>query len=447
MTERRRGNVPPHSREAEQSVLGAMLLSASATNTVMTMLDPGDFYEPIHGLIFEASQRLYDNARALDVLTLAEELKRTDDLEKIGGHEQLADLSQQVPNLTHVEQYAELVLEHSIRRKLSEAGAKVSALAIDLDLPTDRACDQAERVVLAANQAVVAAGGGLQPVKDLMDSTFARLEAQSEGAGLSTGLIDLDKKLYGLKPGTFVVVAGRPSMGKSAFALTMASSVAQGGNVVAIFSLEMSKEEIMTRLLSMVGEIDSNQFRFNPTSNQELWDRLLDAGNKINDWQLFIDDSAEPTATEIRAKCRRLKYDHGGLDLVIVDYLQLMPSTGRSFRTMENRQQEIADISREFKALSRELSVPVIGVSQLNRAVEQRGNKRPMLSDLRESGAIEQDADVVLFLYRDEYYDEDTKHANLAEVIIGKNRSGPTGKVTVFFAKEYTLFRNYQRFP
>lgn len=437
------GRVPPHSREAEESVLGAILLSRDATNKVMEMLETEDFYEPLHGLVFEAARRLFDESRAIDVLTLAEELRRTDSLERIGGHERLADLSQSVPNVAHADRYAAIVEEHSQRRRLIEVSQRVTDLAMNLDRTTDTVIDQAERMMLEVNDDVVEEG--LQPVKDLMRSVFDGIERQGDQLpGLPTGLTDLDQKLMGLKPGTFVVVAGRPSMGKSAFAQTLASNTAQDGGVVALFSLEMSKEEVLTRLLSMVGEVNSSRIRSGVANNQELWDRLLEAGGKIHDWKLYLDDTPEPTVTEIRAKCRRLRYEEG-LDLVIIDYLQLMPSAGGSgSRNSENRQQEIAEVSRSLKGLARELDIPVIGVSQLNRAVELRKDKRPLLSDLRESGAIEQDADIVLFLYRDEYYNpDDHRTQNLAEVLIAKHRSGPTGKVLTTFAKEYTLFRNH----
>ena len=437
------GRVPPHSREAEESVLGAILLSKDATNRVMEMLEVEDFYEPVHGLMFEAARRLFNESRAIDVLTLAEELRRSDSLERIGGHERLADLSQSVPNISHADRYAAIVAEHSQRRRLIAVSQRVTDLAMNLDTTTEVVVDQAERMMLEVNDDSVEEG--LQPVKDLMRSVFEGIERQGDRLpGLPTGLTDLDEKLMGLKPGTFVVVAGRPSMGKSAFAQTLASHTAQDGGVVALFSLEMSKEEVLTRLLSMVGEVNSARIRAGVANNQQLWDRLLEAGGKIHDWKLYLDDSPEPTVTEIRAKCRRLRYEEG-LDLVIVDYLQLMPSTGgSSSRNFDNRQQEIAEVSRSLKGLARELGIPVIGISQLNRAVELRKDKRPMLSDLRESGAIEQDADIVLFLYRAEYYNEDNKAAhNLAEVLIAKNRSGPTGKVFTTFAKEYTLFRNH----
>ena len=437
------GRVPPHSREAEESVLGAILLSKDATNRVMEMLEVEDFYEPVHGLMFEAARRLFNESRAIDVLTLAEELRRSDSLERIGGHERLADLSQSVPNISHADRYAAIVAEHSQRRRLIAVSQRVTDLAMNLDTTTEVVVDQAERMMLEVNDDSVEEG--LQPVKDLMRSVFEGIERQGDRLpGLPTGLTDLDEKLMGLKPGTFVVVAGRPSMGKSAFAQTLASHTAQDGGVVALFSLEMSKEEVLTRLLSMVGEVNSAHIRSGVANNQQLWDRLLEAGGKIHDWKLYLDDSPEPTVTEIRAKCRRLRYEEG-LDLVIVDYLQLMPSTGgSSSRNFDNRQQEIAEVSRSLKGLARELGIPVIGISQLNRAVELRKDKRPMLSDLRESGAIEQDADIVLFLYRAEYYNEDNKAAhNLAEVLIAKNRSGPTGKVFTTFAKEYTLFRNH----
>ncbi len=437
------GRVPPHSREAEESVLGAILLSRDATNRVMEILEVEDFYEPVHGLMFEAARRLFNESRAIDVLTLAEELRRSDSLERIGGHERLADLSQSVPNISHADRYAAIVAEHSQRRRLIAVSQRVTDLAMNLDTTTEVVVDQAERMMLEVNDDSVEEG--LQPVKDLMRSVFEGIELQGDRLpGLPTGLTDLDEKLMGLKPGTFVVVAGRPSMGKSAFAQTLASHTAQDGGVVALFSLEMSKEEVLTRLLSMVGEVNSARIRAGVANNQQLWDRLLEAGGKIHDWKLYLDDSPEPTVTEIRAKCRRLRHEEG-LDLVIVDYLQLMPSTGgSSSRNLDNRQQEIAEVSRSLKGLARELGIPVIGISQLNRAVELRKDKRPMLSDLRESGAIEQDADIVLFLYRAEYYNEDNKAAhNLAEVLIAKNRSGPTGKVFTTFAKEYTLFRNH----
>lgn len=437
------GRVPPHSREAEQSVLGAILLSRTATNQVMERLETDDFYEPINGLVFEAARRLFDESRAIDVLTLAEELRRTNSLEKIGGHERLADLSQSVPNISHADRYAGIVAEHAQRRRLIEVSQRVTDLAMNLDRTTDTVIDQAERMMLEVNDESVE--DGLQPVKNLMQSVFEEIENQGDRLpGLPTGLKDLDERLMGLRPGTFVVVAGRPSMGKSAFAQTLASYTAEAGGVVALFSLEMSKEEVLTRLLSMVGEVNSSQIRAGVANNQQLWDRLLEAGSRIHDWRLYLDDSPEPTVTEIRAKCRRLRHDEG-LQLVIVDYLQLMPSAGvSSNRNPENRQQEIAEVSRSLKGLARELEIPVIGISQLNRAVELRKDKRPMLSDLRESGAIEQDADVVLFLYREEYYEKDKKDVeNIAEVIIAKHRSGPTGMVRTTFAKEYTLFRNY----
>lgn len=428
-------------------MLGAILLSRAATNQVMERLQADDFYEPIHGLVFEAARKLFDDSRAIDVLTLAEELRRTDSLEKIGGHERLADLSQSVPNTSHADRYAAIVAEHAQRRRLIDVSQRVTDLAMNLDKTTETVIDQAERMMLDVNDE--SAAEGLQPVKDLMGGVFKDIEGLGDRLpGLSTGLKDLDDKLMGLKPGTLVVVAGRPAMGKSAFAQTIASNIAQEGRVVALFSLEMSKEEVLTRLLSMVGEVDSAALRSGVANQRHLWDRLVDAGSKIHDWDLYLDDSPEPTVTEIRAKCRRLRH-HDGLDLVIVDYLQLMPSSGgSSSRNPENRQQEIAEVSRSLKGLAREMEIPVIGISQLNRAVEQRVDKRPLLSDLRESGAIEQDADVVLFLYREEYYDKDKKKdrrdiENLAEVIIAKHRSGPTGKVLTTFAKEYTLFRNY----
>ena len=322
---------------------------------------------------------------------------------------------------------------------------QVTDLAMNLDRATETVIDQAERMMLEVNDEQ--AEGGLLPAKDLIGSVFEDFEKQgNQLTGLATGLKDLDSQLMGLKPGSLVVVAGRPAMGKSAFAQTVAINVAQTGGVIALFSLEMSKEEILTRLLSMVGEVNSSQIRAGVANRQHLWDKLIEAAGRIHDWKLYLDDSPEPTVTEIRAKCRRLRREEG-LDLVIVDYLQLMPSADvSSSRNPEYRQQEIAGVSRSLKALARELDIPVMGISQLNRAVEVRTDKRPMLSDLRESGAIEQDADIVLFLYRPEYYakDKDKEDVkNKAEVIIAKHRAGPTGKILTTFAKEYTLFRNH----
>lgn len=437
-------HVPPNSPEAERSVLGAMLLSAQAANQSLTLLKPGDFYEPKLAAVFESVQAVTDRGDPIDVVTVAEHLRQTGNLEKYGGHELLADLVQGVPNVSHVENYAKTVVDYAARRRLIEAGRHIVEMGADLEQETPEVHNRAEKMIMSTN--LLTAGSGLQPASDVIDEAITALEKTSDADSLPSGLIDLDRMLLGFRGGQFVVVAARPSMGKSAFVQTVAMNAASDGRTVAMFNLEMSNNEVMTRLLSMVGRVNANRLRsrtVRASGDEHLWDRIITAAQQIHQWPLFLDDAPEPTTTEIRAKCRRLRQEKGQLDLVIVDYMQLMPSDSVHARRHDNRQQEIADISRQLKALAREMEVPVIGVSQLNRAVETRRDKRPMLSDLRESGAIEQDADIVLFLYRDEYYNEDSADANTAEVSVGKNRNGSTGKIRVLFQKEHTLFLSY----
>ena len=434
------GMVPPHSPEAERSVLGAVLLSPTAADEAFTLLTPGDFYEPKLAVVYECMQNITDRGDPIDVLTVAEELRQIGKLEAFGGHELLADLARAVPNISHVQRYAQVIIEYARRRNLISVGRHIVALAGDLEQDSTTVHDRAERMILDTN--TIVSGTGLRAANAVIDEALTALEKTTDSDSLPTGLVDLDKVLLGFRGGQFVVVAARPSMGKSAFVQTVAMNAADRGHTVAMFNLEMSNSEVMTRLLSMVGKVNASRLRsrtVRAAGDDHLWDRIITAAQRIHDWQLFLDDTPEPTTTEIRAKCRRLKQERGELHLVIVDYLQLMPG-GDGPRKHDNRQQEIAAISRELKALAREMNVPVIGVSQLNRAVETRRDKRPMLSDLRESGAIEQDADIVLFLYRDEYYNQDGPDRNTAEVSIGKNRNGPTGKVRTLFQKEHTLF-------
>ena len=432
--------VPPHSREAEESLLGAVLLSPDAANDVMDRVHPEDFYVPAHQSIFEAMRRLYDNNQAIDAVTLAEELRRTGELEKVGGVPYLTRLVDVVPVTSNIDHYADIVEENARRRELIRAGAAITNIAFDLDEEIHTVMDRAEQSVLSvaerrASQSMIEVGPLFAEVLERIE----QLEQQgSEVTGLATGFRDLDKKLAGLQPANLVIIAARPAMGKSALTMNIATNVALQQKPVALFSLEMSKEEIVQRILASVGRVDSMKLRSGQLG--PLWQRVVDAASRMYQAPIYIDDSPIVTVTDIRAKCRRLKRKKG-LALVIVDYLQLMQGTAR-----ENRQQEIAEISRSLKNLARELDVPVIGLSQLNRSLEAREDKRPRLSDLRESGSLEQDADVVMFIYRHEYYHpEDQENKGLAEIIVAKHRSGSTGTVRMTFLPEFTRFADLGR--
>jgi len=432
--------VPPHSMEAEESVLGAVMLSPDAANEALERLHPDDFYRPGHQSIFEAVTRLYDGNQPIDAITVADMLRRSERLDRVGGVEYLTGLLERVPTTSNIAYYVRIVDEAASRRRLMRAGAEVGTLALQSDLPIDEVIDQAEARVFAVAERQV--GDGLAPIGPMLQATLERIEdLGTRGAditGLPTGFRDLDKMLAGLQAANLVVIAARPSMGKSALALNIAENVAAAGNPAAIFTLEMSREEVVARLLSSMSSVDSSRLRTGQLG-PDMWQKVVREASKLYQMPLYVDDSPDLTVTNIRAKCRRLKR-HSGLGLVIVDYLQLMQGPSRS----ENRQQEIADISRSLKNLARELHVPVIAVSQLNRALEQRENKRPRLGDLRESGAIEQDADIVIFIYRDEYYSPDSPDARgVAEVNVAKHRSGATGNVMMTFAAEFTRFRNF----
>lgn len=381
---------PPHSREAEESVIGAVLLSEEAVNEVMDRLHPPDFYVPAHQAIFEAMRELFDGNQAIDAVTVSEALRRRGELEKIGGVSYLARLVDIVPSTSNILYYAGIVEEHAKRRELIRAGASVTDVAFDIDEEIAHVLDRAEQVVLSvaerrSAQTLLEVG----PLfRDVLDHIELLEQRGSELTGLATGFVDLDKKLAGLQPANLVVVAARPSMGKSAFTLNVATNIASQGEPVAIFSLEMSKEEIVQRILSSVGKVDSTKLRTGQLGHA-LWPRVAEAASKMYQAPIFIDDSPVVTVTDIRAKCRRLKRKRG-LSLIVIDYLQLMEASNR-----ENRQQEISEITRNLKNLARELEVPVVAVSQLNRSLETREDKRPRLSDLRESGCLTADARLI----------------------------------------------------
>ncbi len=432
--------VPPHSVEAEESVLGAILLSAEVANDVMDKLHADDFYQPAHQSIFEAITSLYNTNQAIDAVTVTEALRRSGDLDKVGGVSYLTRLVDLVPTAGNVDYYARIVEEHSVRRNLIRAGSVVGDVAFSVDQELPAVLDKAEQTVLAVaerrtNQVMVPVGPLFQPALEQLEMLESR---GSEVIGLSTGFRDLDRKLGGLHPANLLIIAARPAMGKSSLATAIATNVAVAGGTVALFSLEMSKEEIVQRLLSAVGRVDSMKLRTGQLGNS--WQKVTSAAGKLYKAPIFIDDSPIVSVTDIRAKCRRLKRQHS-LALVVVDYLQLMQGTAR-----ENRQQEIAEISRNLKNLARELAVPIVAVSQLNRSLESREDKRPRLADLRESGSLEQDADVVMFVYRHEYYhQDDIATKGKAEIIISKHRAGSTGTVEMTFMAEFTTFADIGR--
>ena len=435
---------PPHNADAEESVLGAMLLSSDAANTVIDRLSSYDFYVPAYQAIYEAMVELYNTSLPIDAVTVTDQLRRKDELDKIGGPAFITRLQNAVPVASRVDYYADIVEESALRRSLIRAGGEITNLAHQTDEEIDYVIDNAEQTVLGVAERRV--GDGLLELSTMLKPALENIEALEANAGqitgLSTGFRDLDGMLAGFQPANLIVIAARPAMGKSAIALNIATNVAVSGGVVAMFSLEMGKDEIIQRILCSMGRVDSMKLRAGQLS-VEMWQKVTNAASRLYPAPIFVDDSSYTTVTDVRAKCRRLKRQKGRLDLVVLDYLQLMQGRNR-----ENRQQEIAEISRNLKNLARELECPVLAVSQLNRGLEAREDKRPRLGDLRESGAIEQDADIVMFIYRDEYYNpEAVESKGLAEVIIAKHRAGATGRVEMNFLPEYTLFADLTRHP
>jgi replicative DNA helicase len=433
--------VPPHSLDAEESVLGSVLLSSDAANVALERLHPEDFYKPAHQRIFEVIKQLFDSNEPIDAVTVSEGLRRDGSLDRMGGIEALTRLIDSVPSTSNAEYYSGIVEEHALRRRLMRVGGDIGVIAMNTQDPIADVVDQAEQAVFAIAERQV--GDGLQNIDSLLGPAIEKAEELqrngSEVTGISTGYRDLDRKLAGLHPTNLIVLASRPGMGKSSLMLNIAQNVALAGNTVAIFSLEMSREEIVTRMLCSTGRIDSQKLRTGRLTEVDFT-KLSNAAGALYKQNIFVDDSPGLTVTEIRAKSRRLRR-RPGLDLIVVDYLQLMNGSGQ-----ENRQQEIAMISRSLKGLARELGVPIIALSQLNRGVESREDKRPRLGDLRESGAVEQDADVVMFIYRDEYYfPEKVESKGVAEIVVAKHRQGGVGKIDMTFLPEFTLFADMGR--
>lgn len=436
------GRIPPHSLEAEQSVLGAMILDKEAINTAIEIIRPDDFYKEANKEIFEAILTLFNKNEPVDLITLSEELKRRGTLENTGGVTYLANLSSGVATTANVKYYCKIVEENSILRRLIRSCDDVIAKSYENTDEVNAIIEKAEKSIFDITQG--RHREGFAPLNEVLLTSFSQIEerAANQGSltGLTTGFIDLDSKLSGLQKSDLILLAARPSMGKTAISVNIVTNAALKANAnVAIFSLEMSKEQLVQRMISATAHVDLQKIISGRLSEEE-WIQVINSMGPLSQANIFIDDTAGISLMEMKAKCRRLKIEKG-LDLVMIDYLQLMQLDGRQ----ESRQQEISAISRGLKALAKEMDCPVIALSQLSRAPELRSDHRPILSDLRESGAIEQDADVVLFLYRDEYYHDDSEKKNIGEVIIAKHRNGPTGSIELVFKKEFTKFVNMVR--
>jgi replicative DNA helicase len=432
----------PHNAEAERTVLGAVLVDNQAFNSAAEVLTREDFYREGHRRIFDAMAALAERSAPIDSVTLADELQREQALEAVGGIGYLAGLADGLPRITNVEQWSRIIKEKALLRRLIHAGNRIVQESFEAEDETSAILDRAEKAIFEIAERRMRQG--LVGIREIVKESFRTIDQLSQSkelvTGLPTGFVDIDEMTSGLQKGDLVIVAARPAMGKTSFCLNLAQhATLRAGETVAIFSLEMSKEQLVLRLLCSDARIDSHKLRTGNLQEKD-WARLAKAYAELSASRMFIDDSATLTPLEMRAKCRRLKAEHG-LGLVVVDYLQLVSSSGRA----ENRQQEISAISRSMKGLAKELNVPLVALSQLSRAPEARTDRRPQLADLRESGAIEQDADVVMFIYREEEHKPTDENRGIAEIIIGKQRNGPTGSRKLAFLKEFTRFENLQQ--
>ncbi|MEP6607255.1 MAG: replicative DNA helicase [Burkholderiaceae bacterium] len=440
--------LPPHSIEAEQSVLGGLLLDNTAWDRIADLVGTNDFYRQDHQYIFGAISRLIDGGKPADAVTVFEALRNTGRAEQAGGLVYLNSLSQNTPSAANIRRYAELVRERSILRRLVTAGDEIATSALNPSgRDTKQILDEAETKVFQIAEEGARGRQGFIEIEPLLTRVVERIQELFERAnpsdvtGVPSGFVDLDSKTSGFQGGDLIIIAGRPSMGKTALALNIAEHVAiDQGMPVAVFSMEMGASQLALRMLSSVGKLDQQRLRTGRLQDDD-WPRLTTAIQKMHEAPLYIDETAAMTAIDLRARARRLARTCGRLGLIVVDYLQLMSASASG----ENRATEISEISRGLKALAKELAVPVVALSQLNRTVETRVDKRPVMSDLRESGAIEQDADVILFIYRDEVYNPDTTDKNIAEIIIGKQRNGPIGRLNLRFDGQYTKFENLAR--
>ncbi|MBP2028540.1 replicative DNA helicase [Acetoanaerobium pronyense] len=433
------GKILPHSIEAEQSVLGSVLIDRDAIITVSDILEEGDFYKDAHREIFNCMMILFKKSEPIDLITLSDALKKRSALDMIGGITYLTALSTAPDFTRHISKYAEIVKEKSILRRLIKASSEIMEKSFAGEKEVLELLEEAEKGIFDISQSKTQKS--LSPISDVLLNAYEILEDlyRNKGSitGLTTGFIDLDRRTNGLQKTDLVLIAARPAMGKTAFSLNIAHNAAMKGNgKVAVFSMEMSKEQLIQRMIAAESRVELNKLK-NGNLDEEEWPKVIAAMEVLSKTDIYIDDTPGITVMELRSKCRRLKMEKG-LDLILIDYLQLMESDGK----IESRQQEISKISRSLKILAKELECPVIALSQLSRAPEQRADHRPILSDLRESGAIEQDADLVMFLYRDDYYHEDSDQKNIVEVIVAKHRHGETGMVPLTWLGQYQLFHN-----
>ena len=438
------GRIPPHDTEAEQAIIGSMLTDKDAVIAAVEVLQEQDFYREDNKIIYSAILNLYNRAEPIDIITLKSELKSMGKFEAVGGLEYIVQLPDKVPTTSNVEQYIKIVEEKSMLRALIKTADELITLGYDPTQEVEQVIDIAEKKIFQVMQKKNQKG--YSSIKDILVDTFTQLEQlynQKESiTGVPTGFVDLDYRTSGLHNSDLILVAARPAMGKSAFALNIATNAAVRAKVpVAIFSLEMSKEQMTNRILCSEAMVDSAKVRTGKIDDDE-WAKLAATSGELSEAGIYIDDTPGISIMEIRAKCRKMKLEKN-IGLVVIDYLQLVQGSNKKGGS---REQEIAEISRSLKILAKEIDVPVIALSQLSRAPEQRIDHRPMLSDLRESGSIEQDADIVMFLYRDDYYNEDTEKKNIAEVIIAKHRSGATGTVELLWLANYTKFANIERY-
>ena len=436
--------VPPQNIEAEQAVIGGMLIEKEAISKVAEFLKADDFYREAHRLIFEAMLELFNKNEAVDLVTVTEVLRKNDKLEAVGGIAYITSLANSVPTAANINYHGKIVEEKALLRGLINSATHIASMGYeDTEAVTD-IIDKAEKMILEVSERKMS--GDFVPIKSIIFDAFGKIEQlyASKGGitGLATGFKDLDKITSGLQPSDLILVAARPSMGKTAFTLNIASHVAiREKKAVAFFSLEMSKEQLVQRMLCSEATIDSQRLRIGELEERD-WTKLISAADRLSSAPIYIDDTPGITVMEMRSKARRLKIEHD-LQLIIIDYLQLMQ--GSSNKGGDNHQQEISEISRSLKALARELNLPVIALSQLSRSVESRQIKKPMLSDLRESGSLEQDADIVSFLYREDYYNPETENKNITDIIIAKHRNGPVDTVQLFFHKQFTKFCDLSR--
>lgn len=436
------GRIPPQNIDAEQSVIGSMLLDKEAIPSITEILKSDDFYREDHKEIFEAITDLFDKAEPIDLITVSEQLKTRGSLESVGGFEYLTKVANAVPTTANARHYANIVEEKSLLRKLIKASSDVVNMGYEANEDITYVMDKAEKSIFDILQKRNIKG--FTPIKEVLIETFNKLEElyNSKGyiTGIPTGFVDLDYKLTGLQNSDLILIAARPAMGKSALALNIAQYAAINAKIpVAIFNLEMSKEQLVSRMLCTESMVDSQRMRTGKLEDED-WQKIARSLGPMSEAPIYIDDTPGISIMDIRSKCRRLKLEKN-LGLVVIDYLQLIQGRGKT----ESRQQEVSDISRSLKILAKEIDVPVITLSQLSRAAEQRTDHKPMLSDLRESGAIEQDSDIVMFIYRDEYYNPDTEKKNIAELIISKNRHGATGSVELAWLGQYTKFANLEK--